>query len=618
MKQHIEDYDFPQELKTMPEEDLDILAFQIREFLINKVSRTGGHLASNLGVVELTIALHRIFDTPRDKLIWDVGHQSYVHKILTGRAGGFDTLRQTGGMSGFPKAKESLHDAYDTGHSSTSLSAAAGYARARDLQGENYNVVAIIGDGSLTGGMAFEALNNIGSSGSRVIIILNDNGMSISKNIGGLSQHLGNLRTSNKYITAKRKVRKRLNKIPVVGKTLADSLSTAKDRVKYALLNGGVLFEELGFTYLGPIDGHKTSSLLEALNQTRRVDGPVLLHVVTEKGRGYSFAEKNPNKFHGIGPFDPRTGEIQRPSGITYSKVMGKTLLDLADKDSRIVAVSAAMGTATGLGPFARKYPKRFFDVGIAEAHAVTFSAGMAKGGLKPLVAIYSSFLQRGYDQIVEDVALQDLPVVFAVDRAGVVGADGETHHGNFDLPYFLSTPNMTVLAPNSGDELRSMLRYAFQSGHPCAIRYPRGECELGEDKKEIFDGKNKRLKSGIDAEIWAVGRMTGPALEASQILKEAGFDVGVVYAAQLKPLELSLLSDAPELIFTAEDGGVTGGYGQCMNSAASRKGHKIFSFGWPDKFIEHGKPEDLYEKYGLDGRGLAERIGEILEEGKA
>ena len=484
MKKDLTQYRFPEDLKNMSDEEMELLSYAIREFLIEHVSKTGGHLASNLGVVELTIALHKIFDSPRDKIIWDVGHQSYVHKILTGRADAFDTLRQFGGLSGFPKGKESAHDAFDTGHSSTSISAAAGYAAARDIQGEDYEVVAVIGDGSLTGGMAYEALNNIGASKSKLIVILNDNGMSISPNIGGISRHLGSLRTSKGYLSAKSFVKNKIGAIPSVGKGIAQGLADIKNDIKYTILErGGVLFEELGFTYFGPVDGHHLPELLDVLSKAKNLNEPVLIHVITKKGKGYRNAEQNPGKFHGIGSFDPETGkEAAKSEKPTYSKVMGEYLTELAKKDPRVVAITAAMGEATGLGGFAEKFPERFFDVGIAEQHAVTFAAGLAKAGMRPFVCIYSSFLQRAYDQMLEDVCMQELPVTFMIDRAGIVGADGETHHGIFDLSYLATMPQLTVLAPTSDEMLRASMDFAMEQVGPCAIRYPRGEVMTEEE----------------------------------------------------------------------------------------------------------------------------------------
>ncbi|WP_462378264.1 1-deoxy-D-xylulose-5-phosphate synthase [Emergencia timonensis] len=612
MSKELTQYDFPDDLKKMDLKEMELLSYAIRDFLIEKVSKTGGHLASNLGVVELTIALHKVFNSPDDKMIWDVGHQSYVHKILTGRAGEFDGLRQMNGISGFPKGKESPHDAFDTGHSSNSISAAAGMAAARDLKGERNEVIAIIGDGSLTGGMAYEGLNNVGASKSKMIVILNDNGMSISRNIGGVSQHLSKLRTSNGYLRVKKTIKRALNRIPVIGDDLSTNIGHAKDRIKYALLSGGVIFEELGFTYLGPINGHNIRETIEVLELAKHVNGPVFIHVMTRKGRGYRTAEIDPNKFHGISPFNPETGKVLKPSGMTYSKVLGMTIENLAAENKKITAVSAAMCDATGLGGFAKKYPRQFFDVGIAEAHGVTFAAGLAKSGMRPLVAIYSSFLQRAYDQIIEDVCIQNLPVVFAIDRAGIVGADGETHHGLFDITYLTSMPNMTVLAPSDGNQLAAMVRYAFSLDGPVAIRYPRGDCLYDPEEQITFDGKNQRIFEGKDLDIWAVGKMLQTALETREQLKVQGIDAGIVDVAAIKPLDLSCLKEKSKLVVTIEDGLLAGGFGDKF--IAESKVQEVLTFGWPDQFVEHGDCDGLYKKYGLDADSITERICEHIE----
>lgn len=612
MNNELTQYDFPDDLKKMDLKEMELLSYAIRDFLIEKVSKTGGHLASNLGIVELTIALHKVFNSPEDKIVWDVGHQSYVHKILTGRSSEFDGLRQMNGLSGFPKGNESVHDAFDTGHSSTSISVAAGMAAARDLKGERNEVIAVIGDGSLTGGMAYEALNNVGASKSKLIVILNDNGMSISRNIGGVSQHLSKLRTSNGYLRVKKTVKRALNRIPVIGDDLSTNIGHAKDRIKYALLSGGVIFEELGFTYLGPINGHNIGETIEVLELAKHVNGPVFIHVMTKKGKGYRTAEIDPNKFHGISPFDPETGKVLKPSGLTYSKVLGTTMEKLAADNNKIVAVSAAMCDATGLGSFAKKYPRQFFDVGIAEAHGVTFAAGLAKSGMRPLVAIYSSFLQRAYDQIIEDVCIQNLPVIFAIDRAGIVGADGETHHGLFDITYLSSMPNMTVLAPADGNQLAAMVRYAFTINGPVAIRYPRGDCSFKEENEDEYDGKNHRLFSGRDLDIWAVGKMLQTALDARDKLKKKGIETGVVDVTTIKPLDLSCLAEETKPVVTIEDGLLAGGFGDKFIVESGVK--EVLTFGWPDQFIEHGDCDSLYKKYGLDADSIAERICEHFE----
>ena len=617
MSKNLTEYNFPEDLKTMSSDELNLLSYSIRDFLIENISKTGGHLASNLGVVELTIALHRVFDSPEDKIIWDVGHQSYVHKILTGRAGDFDTLRKLDGLSGFPKRKESPHDIYDTGHSSTSISAAAGIAAGRDLKGDKYDVIAVIGDGSMTGGLAFEALNNLGMSKSRVIVILNDNGMSISRNIGGLSEHLGKLRTSEGYLNAKASIKKSIEKIPGIGASLRGSIAKAKDRVKYAIISGGVIFEELGFTYLGPADGHDIDDLIEVLEHAKHVNGPVLVHVITKKGKGYRQAEIYPDRFHGTGPFNTETGHELSPSKVTYSEVFGRKILELADRDDKITAISAAMCDATGLGGFAVKYPKRFFDVGIAEGHGVTFAAGLACAGFKPVVAIYSSFLQRAYDEILEDVCLQQLPVIFALDRAGIVGADGETHHGIFDISYLSTAPGMTILTPASGKQLEEMLEYAASLGSPAAVRYPRGAAAVEPSIKEGFTGKNIRISCGRDVDILACGTTYADGRKAVEILRDAGIDAGLVNIGIVKPGEYGFLRDDDgirnKLYVTLEDNTLNGGFGEIFK--AENDGLHVLSLGWPDKFIEHGSTDELKERYGLTPEAVAISVARALDE---
>lgn len=617
MSKNLTEYNFPEDIKTMSPDELNLLSYSIRDFLIENISKTGGHLASNLGVVELTIALHRVFDSPEDKIIWDVGHQSYVHKILTGRAGDFDTLRKLDGLSGFPKRKESPHDIYDTGHSSTSISAAAGIAAGRDLKGDKYDVISVIGDGSMTGGLAFEALNNLGMSKSRVIVILNDNGMSISRNIGGLSEHLGKLRTSEGYLNAKASIKKSIEKIPGIGASLRGSIAKAKDRVKYAIISGGVIFEELGFTYLGPADGHDIDDLIEVLEHAKHVNGPVLVHVITKKGKGYRQAEIYPDRFHGTGPFNTETGHELSPSKVTYSEVFGRKILELADRDDKITAISAAMCDATGLGGFAVKYPKRFFDVGIAEGHGVTFAAGLACAGFKPVVAIYSSFLQRAYDEILEDVCLQQLPVIFALDRAGIVGADGETHHGIFDISYLSTAPGMTILTPASGKQLEEMLEYAASLGSPAAVRYPRGAAAVEPSIKEGFTGKNIRISSGRDVDILACGTTYADGRKAADILRDAGIDAGLVNIGIVKPGEYGFLKDDAgirnKLYVTLEDNTLNGGFGEIFK--AENDGLHVLSLGWPDKFIEHGSTDELKERYGLTPEAVAISVARALDE---
>ena len=614
MSNHIKDYKLPEDIKSMDENSLELLSTGIRAFLIDTISKTGGHLASNLGVVEISVGLHKIFDFPKDKLIWDVGHQSYIHKILTGRADQFSTLRQNDGMSGFPKRSESEYDVYDTGHSSTSISAAMGLAVARDLKKSDEEVIAVIGDGAMTGGPSFEALNNLGSLGSKVIIVLNDNGMSISEINGGLSEHLSKLRTSSEYQNTKNNIKKAINKIPDLGKPLSKGIAGLKRAVKYAIFSGGVIFEELGITYLGPFDGNNMSDVLRGLNQAKNAPGPVLVHFITKKGKGYKQAEQNPDKFHGIGAFDKETGVTLSKSQTSYSEIFGKKMFELAEKNDKLVALTAAMCTATGLDQMRDRFPKRVFDVGIAEAHACIFATGLALGGMHPVVAIYSSFLQRAYDEIIEDVCLQKLPVTFAIDRAGIVGADGETHHGIFDLSYLLPLPNMTVLAPCDAHQLEDMLEYATSKDAPFAIRYPRGRADMTRHIEGSFELKNNVISEGKDVNIIAVGTMLNKAIKASEILKEQGIDAKVCSASVLKPFDDSIINSSDKLIVTLEDNLIRGGFGEYI---AANYTNMVVNLGWPDKFIEHGDCEYLYKKYGLDAESIAERIRQELE-GKA
>ena len=612
-------HSFPGDLKSMTIDELISLGCDIRRFLIDSVSKTGGHLASNLGIVELAIGLHRVFDSPQDKIVWDVGHQSYVHKILTGRADKFATLRQTGGISGFPKAAESEHDIFDTGHGSNSVSLAAGLAAARDIRGEDYNVIAVIGDGALTGGMAYEGLNNLGFMKSKAIVILNDNGMSISKNTGSISMHLNKLRVSSNYLNAKENVKKALNKVPVIGRGMAQGVSHLKNSLKYALVDGGAIFEELGFTYIGPIDGNNIEKIIETLEIAKNSAEPVLIHAITKKGKGYKQAEELPNKFHGIGPFDAGTG-VAVSNGESFSSVFGKKLVNMALEDDRITAVCAAMTEGTGLSIFSETFPERTFDVGIAEEHAVSFAAGLARAGLKPVVAIYSTFLQRAYDQIMMDVALQNLPVIFAVDRGGNVGADRETHHGTFDLSYLSQIPNMTVLAPKDYEELALMMEYAATLDGPCAIRYPRGrQYEFPAELKAspVKTAEAQVFVTGPDVEIWSCGKMTATAVEVFKILDSKGIKAGVVNARFIKPLDSKALLESASrtsLIVTLEDNVLAGGFGSQIAAAISDTDTKVYSFGWPDKFIEHGSSDELFKKYGLDAESISERIINIIE----
>lgn len=617
MKTNLLDYNFPEDLKTMSIEEMELLSYSIREFLIDKVAENGGHLASNLGVVELTMALHKYFDSPNDKIIWDVGHQAYVHKILTGRAKEFDTLRKLDGLSGFPKAKESEHDIYDTGHSSVSISAAAGLAAARDLKGENHEVIAVIGDGSFTGGMAFEALNNIGDSHSKVIVILNDNGMSISQNTGSLSKHLGNLRTSKGYLGAKSFVKNKISHLPNIGNAVANGLAVFKNDVKYTLMGNGILFEELGFTYFGPIDGHDLNELSDALVKAKNLNEPVVVHVITKKGKGYVNAEKDPGRFHGIAPFDKTTGALLTKSeNKSFSSLFGDFIIEEAEKDDKIVAITAAMCDATGLGPFAKRFPKRLFDVGIAEEHAVSFAAGLAKGGMKPVVAIYSSFLQRSYDQIIQDVCMQNLPVVFAIDRAGCVGADGETHHGLYDLSYLSSMPNMEVLTPKDANQLQSMLKYALSLNKPVAIRYPRGTSTYDKSIMSTYQGNNIRFVPQEKIDIWACGKMFDCGQKVQELLAQHGHKAGLVDVTKVKPLDMSPLDETnmPDYIITIEDNTIVGGLGHQMAAYLGDKPVKVLNFAWPDQFVPQGSVDQLLERYGLTPDKITERILEEIE----
>ena len=586
-------------LATLKPHELTLLAADIRKFLINSVADTGGHLASNLGVVELTLALHSVFNTPHDKIVWDVGHQSYIHKILTGRRQRFNLLRQLDGLSGFPKSAESVHDAFDTGHSSTAISAALGLAMARDLNGKNHRVVAVVGDGSMTGGLAFEGLNNAGRANTNLLVVLNDNQMSISQNVGAISRHLNNLRITSGYLGVKEDVRAALENLPVVGESLAKGIKSAKSKVKYAMQLPGVLFEELGFKYFGPVDGHDIASLKKVLRQTQRIKGPVLVHVLTKKGKGYDHAERSPSSFHGIGKFCVDTGMPRAaPCPPKFTDIFANALLKHAEADSRIVAVTAAMLDGTGLSAFRDKFPNRFFDVGIAEGHAVTFAAGLAKGGLRPVVGIYSSFMQRAYDQILHDVAAQNLPVVFVLDRAGAVCADGETHQGIFDLAYLSHIPNMTVLAPARGAELEDMLEFAFAHSGPVAIRYPNQTApEYGSEKLEF--GHPQTIINGSEIAIVSVGVMLETALAVVDKLREHGHSPSLYNARFVKPFLQDLQSY--KHVFTIEDGVLRGGFGQSINAT--------HAFAFPDSFLETGTREELFKRYGLDAPAIAEKI---------
>lgn len=609
----------PDDVRKLDVRQLGVLAEEIRHFLIEKVSITGGHLASNLGVVELTLALHKVFNTPEDKIVWDVGHQSYVHKIITGRREQFDTLRQLGGISGFPKNCESDCDCFNTGHSSTSISAALGIAKARDIMMEQYSVVAVIGDGAMTGGMAFEALNDAGRSPNNLIIILNDNEMSISKNVGGFSRYLSKIRTQPIYSKAKEDFNMFLNRIPAVGKSAARALVRAKGTIKYIVMPG-MIFEELGVKYLGPIDGHDIGELTKVLANAKRLKGPVLIHIRTQKGKGYRFAENKPQDFHGISPFEIETGEVKINNGPTYSDIFGDKMVSLALTEPRLAAITAAMPLGTGLDQFSKKYPERFFDVGIAEQHAVTFAAGLAKAGIKPVVAVYSTFLQRSYDQIIHDVALQNLHVVFAIDRAGIVGEDGETHQGLYDISFLNHIPNMTIAAPGDFDEFEALLDFAVSKFNgPIAIRYPRGSGKRQlTEASEIHHGKGVKLLTGKDISIIAVGNMVDTALKVSELLREMGISAEVINGRFIKPLDTRLILESAaktNAVATLEDNSIKGGFGSSVLELLNKNGLKVRTgiFGFPDIPILHGSRSELHKMYGLDTDTLTKDILKLL-----
>lgn len=612
----LEGINSPEDIKKLDNKQLYQLSDEIRTFLIDNVSKTGGHLASNLGVVELTIALHRVFKMPEDKIIWDVGHQTYVHKILTGRKEGFESLRKYNGMSGFPKPNESIYDTFAAGHSSTSISAALGIACARDIKNEKYNVVAVIGDGALTGGMAFEALNDAGISNKNIIVVVNDNEMSISRNVGGLSSYLSKIRTEPAYINLRDDIENIVKKIPAIGNNLFKSTEKLKESLKYLIIQG-MIFEELGFTYLGPIDGHNIGKIINVLRRAKNIKGPVLIHTVTKKGKGYFFAERYPDIFHGIDAFEVKTGKKLSESKITYSTVFGEEIVKEAKENDSIVAITAAMRDGTGLRTFSKEFPERFFDVGIAEQHAVTFAAGLASNGLKPVFAVYSTFLQRGYDQVVHDVCIQNLPVLFAIDRAGIVGEDGETHQGILDISFLRSIPNMTILAPKDIKEFRMMLGWCFKYIlGPEAIRYPRGgDMEVEFEKyDEIVKGKWETLNVGKDVAILAVGRMVQTAYKVKDMLKKNNINVTVINCRFIKPMDTIMLDKILKehsLILTLEDNYISGGFGSGVMEYASKKDYKgrIVMMGYPDEFVTHGSINILYKKYALDADGIYNTI---------
>lgn len=616
----LEKIQHPNDIRKISSKEYNHLAKEIRTFLLEHVSKTGGHLASNLGIVELTMALHLVLDFPKDKLIFDVGHQSYVHKILTGRKGDFASLRQFGGMSGFPKRKESECDAFHSGHSSMSISAALGFAAARKLRHSDETIAVVIGDGALSGGMAYEALNNmtrLRAEKKNLMIILNDNKMSIAKNVGGMSAYLNRIRTKKEYTELKDHIEQSLLKIPAIGKSLTKVVKRSKDSIKH-LFVPGMFFEDIGITYIGPIDGHNIPLMVDTFRHVKQLEEPVIVHVITKKGKGYKPAEQNPEKYHGIAPFDLKTGEIKKKNaGLSYTKIFSNTLIDAAQNDEKITAITAAMPEGTGLKKFGEKYPERFFDVGIAEEHAVTFCAGMAAQGWKPVFAVYSTFLQRGFDQMIHDVALGNYPVIFGVDRSGLVGADGETHQGIFDIPFLSMIPNLTLMAPINGKELEKMLLYALNNANgPIAIKYSRGEAEtlFEENCKEIAYGKGQILKDGKDAVVISVGNMLSESITAIQILEKEGYEIGLVNPRFLKPMDRDMLDQLAlkyKCIITVEEGILNGGFGSMAMQYLYQNGYtgKIKNIGIEDTFVEHGSIKELRNLLGLDGSQIAESI---------
>lgn len=609
------------DIKKLTPEELQTLRREIRRFLIEKLSVTGGHLASNLGVVELTMALHLVCDFPKDKLIWDVGHQSYTHKILTGRKEGFDDLRTYGGMSGFPKRAESPCDSFDTGHSSTSISAGLGYAWARELSGGDYHVISVIGDGALTGGMAYEAMNNASRLKKNFIIVLNDNNMSISENVGGLSRVLSKMRTSDNYTGLKEGVTQSLERIPVYGQRIVDNIRKTKSGIKQLVIPG-MFFEDMGIMYLGPVDGHDIGALVRVLREAMQVQGPVLVHVMTKKGYGYPPAERHPARFHGTAPFEIKSGLPVKNEKPTYTDIFSTVMRKMGDREEKVVAVTAAMETGTGLKRFHNMFPDRFFDVGIAEEHAVTFAAALAAGGRRPVVAVYSSFLQRAYDQVLHDVCIQKLPVVFAIDRAGLVGSDGETHQGVFDISYLTSIPNMTVMAPKNKWELSDMLKFAVHFDGPIAMRYPKGEAWTGleEHRAPVALGRCEVIGEGEDVLLFALGSMVAEAAEVRERLKEQGISAGLVNARFAKPFDREYLKGAAEryrCIVTLEENVEIGGLGEQITGYLSELGYggRVLRIAIPDAFVPQGSIAILKEKLGIDAVSIAGRIAGVWRE---
>ncbi len=618
----LESLDSPRRLKELTLPELDSLAGEIRRKIIATVAETGGHLASSLGVVELTIALHRVLDTPSDKIVWDVGHQAYAHKLLTGRSDRFHTLRQLGGISGFPKRQESPYDAFDVGHSSTSISAALGMAAARDCLGSSEKVVAVIGDGSLTGGLAFEGLNQAGDLKKNLIVVLNDNEMSISPNVGAISSLINRKMTSELVVRLKKEAENFLSHVPRIGKDLLKVARRAEEALK-GFFTPGMLFEAFGFDYVGPLSGHRLDRLIEAFENVVHLEGPILVHVLTRKGKGYPPAEQRPSLFHGVGPFDMETGRVKAEKGgaASYTGVFGQTLLQLAEQDKRVVAITAAMEEGTGLKEFARRYPERFFDVGIAEQHAVTFAAGLACRGLRPVVALYSTFLQRAYDNVLHDVALQNLPVTFAIDRGGLVGADGPTHHGVFDFSYLRHIPNMVVMAPRDEVELSRAVATGPTVEGPFAYRYPRGRglgLPLDSPARPVPIGRGENLRGGSDGVIFGLGVVCHEALQAAEMLEKEGLSLAVVDARFLKPLDEELLCAEAQrtgVVITVEENALQGGFGSAVLEMLTDRGlsPRVLRLGLPDRFIEQGTQQELRALCGIDAAGIAGRVREFL-----
>ncbi len=621
----LEKIEKPNDIKKLEKSEWPILAEEIRDFLIHRIAENGGHLASNLGVVELTMAMHLYFQLPEDKIIWDVGHQCYTHKLLTGRKEGFESLRKFRGLSGFPKRRESECDSFDTGHSSTSISVGLGYAEAREIMGGNYKVISVIGDGALTGGMAYEALNNASRLKTNFIIVLNDNNMSISENVGGLSRHLGNLRTADAYQGLKTGVTNSLNKIPIYGERIVSHIRRTKSSIKQLFIPG-MLFENMGITYLGPVDGHNISGMLRIFREASKVNGAVVVHIITQKGKGYLPAEHHPARFHGAEPFEIETGLPLHPrTKANYTNVFSTVMRKLGERDEKVVAITAAMKDGTGLKRFHNMFPERFFDVGIAEGHAVTFAAGLAASGFKPIVAVYSSFLQRAYDQILHDVCIQDLPVVFAIDRAGIVGSDGETHQGIFDLSYLSSIPNMNIMAPKNKWELSDMIKFAVDFKHPIAVRYPRGEAYEGlkEFRSKIVYGKSEIIYLENQIALLAVGSMVKAAVEVRNQLKEKGYHCTLINMRFVKPLDTEMLEQLignHKLLVTMEENVLSGGFGQQLAQYITQKNKqqidtnlKIINIAIPDVYVEHGNVEILRKEIGIDTESVINKILEYM-----